>query len=179
MASQKKNDSVQEVVVSAKRPSTPLQRLKKKLDRASDSYTKWQEENPGTKLAADGFPGSGFATGIGDILNDTYRGNYANIPIDAISIIPGGRLASKAVTAGVDAVRNSQPVIDAIRNLPVDHYMTRTNEVAARLLGGVQDTFQAKDQHVKNREEKKYAKGGMVKSRDGVAQRGKTKGKMR
>lgn len=165
MASKKKNDSVQEVVVSAKRPTTSLKRLKKKLDRTSDAYSKWQEENPGTKLTVDSLPGSGFATGIADMLNDTYRGNYTNIPIDAISIIPGGRLVSKAVTAGVDAVRNSQPVIDAIRSLPLDHYMTRTNEAAARLLGGVQDTFQAKDQYDKNREEKKYAEGGDVKKK--------------
>jgi hypothetical protein len=56
--------------------------------------------------------------------------------------------------------------------------MTRTNEAAARLLGSVQDVYQAKDQHDKNREDKKYARGGSVRG-NGIAKRGLTKGKMR
>ena len=174
MASKKKNDDVQEVVVSAKRPSTPLKKLKRKLDRTSDAYSKWQEENPGTKLAADTFPLSGLATGVADILNDTYTGNYANIPADALSLVPGGKTVGRAVSAGVNAVRNGLPIIDALKNLPSDPRFIRRMQRKMTQVGRLQDSSDAADQAVRN--EMGYARGGRI---DGIAKRGKTKGRMR
>lgn len=177
MASQKKNDGVREVVVTAKRPSTPLQRLKRKLDSASDSYTKWQEENPGTKFTADTFPVSNWGTGVADTLNDAYTGNYAAIPADVLSLVPGTKTAARAISAGTNAVRNGTSVIDALKNLPSDPRYIRRMQRKMTQVGRLQDSTDAADQAVRN--EMGYAKGGMVRSRDGIAKRGKTKGRMR
>lgn len=176
MASKKKFEGT-EVVVTAKRPTNPLKRLKKKLDRASDDYTEWSENNPATKLAADSLPVSGFATGVADTLNDAYRGNYASVPADVLGVIPGARFAGKAVSAGSEALRNGQPIIDALRNLPSDPRYIRRMERKMKEVDRLQDRSQAADQAAKN--EMGYARGGIVRGRDGLAQRGKTKGKMR
>ena len=162
MASKKKFEGL-EVEVTAKRPTTPLKRLKRKLDRASDDYTQWQEENPGTKLIADSAPVSSFATGVGDLLNDTYTGNYASVPVDAISLIPGTRFAGKVVSAGADALRNGTPIIDALRNIPGDPRFIRRIERSIKKVGRTQDRAQAVDQAVRN--ETGYAKGGAVKKK--------------
>lgn len=174
MASKKKNDDVQEVVVTAKRPSTPAKRLKRKLDRMSDAYSKWQRENPGEKFAADTFPVSNWGTGVADILNDAYTGNYAAIPADVLSLVPGAKTAGRAVVAGADAIRNGRPVIDALKNLPSDPRFIRRMQRKMTQVGRLQDSSQAADQAVKN--EMGYARGGRI---DGIAQRGKTKGKIR
>ena len=162
MASKKKFEGL-EVEITAPRPTTPLKRLKRKLDRASDDYTQWQKENPGTKLIADSAPVSSFATGVGDLLNDTYTGNYASVPVDAISLIPGTRFAGKVVSAGADALRNGTPIIDALRNIPGDPRFIRRIERAITKVGRTQDRAQAVDQAVRN--ETGYAKGGMVKKK--------------
>lgn len=177
MASKKKFEGT-EVVVTAKRPTTPLKRLKRKLDSASNTYAEWQEENPGTKFVADSFPVSNWGTGVADTLQDAYTGNYAAIPADVLSLVPGTKTAARAVSAGTNAIRNGTSVIDALKNLPSDPRYIRRMQRKMTQVGRLQDSSDAADQIVRN--EMGYAKGGMIKSRgNGIAQRGKTKGKMR
>lgn len=167
--SNKPNSDVQEVVVSAPRPKKPS-----KFKQWSDSYTAATRENPGKKLTADMIPFLGTATGIADTLNDAYRGDYINLPLDVAGIIPGARYLTRGLDAAKAARAAGNSVFDAVRNMPLEHHMIRVNEGAARTLDNAQDVSQAKDNT-----EKKYARGGLIKPRDGIAQRGKTKGRMR
>lgn len=168
-ARRKSDVGIPEVVVSAKRPTTPLQQLKKKLDRASNSYSKWQEENPGTKLVADTFPVSNWGTGVADILNDAYTGNYAAIPADALSLVPGVKTAGRAISAGTNAVRNGTSIIDALKNLPSDPRFIRRMQRKMTQVGRLQDSSDAADQAARN--EMGYAKGGMVRKSKTSAKR--------
>lgn len=164
MASKGKIDrypNVQEVEVTARKPS--------KVEQWSDDYTKWQQENPGKKLAADMTPYVGSATGVADTLNDAYRGDYGKLPLDVVGIIPGVRYITRGAKAAKAARAAGNSAVDAVRNLAPESNIIRANEKAARGLDNAQDVYQAKSATG-------HARGGRI---DGIAKRGKTKGRMR
>lgn len=168
MASKGKIDrhpDVQEVVVTGKRPKKPS-----KLQQWSDTYTKATTENPGKKLAADMTPYLGSATGIADTLNDAYRGDYEKLPLDVVGIIPGARYVTRGAEAAKAARAAGTSAVEAIRNLAPESHIIRTNEKVARGLDNAQDVYQAESTRLK------FARGGRI---DGIAKRGKTKGRMR
>ena len=120
-----------------------------------DKYEDASVENPKTKLALDLLPGTGQITSVIDSANSARKGNYVDAAVDLAGVLPPVKWVSKAVKA--------TKAKKLYRNLKELDSVGDTQEFAK-----------------KEGETERMARGGMVKSRgNGIAQRGKTKGKMR
>ena len=159
----KSNDDVFEVVTTAPRPS----RLERAAESASKGYDNLSKQYPTTKFVLDSLPVTGqIASGL-DTANSMYKGDYGSAAVDALGILPGGGIAKK--------IRSTYK---GLKKAPVKEL-----EYLKQGLNNVQQLDRVGDAktYMDNvGPEKNYARGGMVKSRgNGIAQRGKTKGRMR
>lgn len=160
----KPNSDVYEVPVTASRPS----RAERFAQSASEGYDNLSKEYPTTKYVLDSLPVSGQITSGLDAVNSTYKGDYGSAAVDALGILPGGGIAKKI-----------RATYKGLKKAPVKEL-----EMLRKGLNNVQQLDRVGDaktfyENAEPMTERNYAKGGLVKSRDGIAQRGKTKGRMR
>jgi hypothetical protein len=137
---------------------------------AVDRYKKWSEDNPKTKLAADLTPGIGVATSVGDSAVAFNEGRHGDAALELLGVVPGAKL------------------------LPLINKASKTTKRANKLkevantADKTSDTLQYAEGRKSVDDKPDWATGGMKKGgavksassrADGIAQRGKTKGRIR
>jgi len=136
------------------------------IGRVIKKYRKISSENPETKLALDVAPFSGVATSLADAGADAYEGNYVDAGLNLLGVVPGVKII-KGVGAIKNAAKNAGLMADLARN---------TDRASDAVTYGEEKTKE-KNEPDKN---KTMKKGGMIISSraDGIASRGKTKGRI-
>jgi len=137
---------------------------------AVDRYKKWSEDNPKTKLAADLTPGIGAATSVGDSAVAFNEGRHGDAALELLGVVPG----VKALPMINKASRAAQKINKARQ--------------AATTADKTSDTLQYVEGRKSEDDKPDWATGGMKKGgkvrtasqrADGIAQRGKTKGRIK
>jgi hypothetical protein len=140
-----------------------LTQAKKMYNQTLDDYEAAAKANPGTKLAADLTPFVGAGTSVADAAVDFRAGRNKEAVVDMLGVIPYFKAARTVLPMGKELVA-------ATRTGAVKEALSRL----ARLGDTVGDVSDA----TRN---KGFKRGGRVKSTskrgDGIAQRGKTKGR--
>jgi hypothetical protein len=131
-----------------------------------DSYKKWSEENPKTKLAADLTPGVGVVTSLGDSATAAKDKRYGDAALELLGVIPGAKvlpLINKASKAAQKLNKARQVATTADKTSDTLQYAESNKPVEDRPdweTGGMK-------------------KGGKVRTAsqraDGIAIRGKTR----
>lgn len=140
-----------------------------------DNYKKWSEDNPGKKLAADLTPGIGIATSLGDAAVAASEERYGDATGELLGVVPAAKY------------------INALTKISKAGRKANKFKEIANVADKSSDTLQALESGHKRSEREKpskpdYETGGMKKGGkvssaskrgDGIAQRGKTRGRMR
>jgi len=151
------------------------------IGKAVKKYRQLSNDNPEVKLALDMAPFSGIATSLADSGADAYEGNYVDAGLDLLGVIPGAKLIK-----GSGTVKNLMKYADSKADLSrtFDRASDLTTYAEEKI---AQDKEKSRGNTAKERINVNLAsgmkRGGTVKftasSRaDGIAQRGKTKGKI-
>jgi len=147
------------------------------IGKAVKKYRKMSSDNPEAKLALDVAPFSGVATSLADAGADAYEGNYADAGLDLLGVVPGVKLIK-----GAGAVKNAMKYAGSKADL------ARTADRASDSVTYAEEkTVEAKEPSkgdagrgkVNPKRVNGMKSGGMTASRrgDGIASRGKTKGR--
>jgi hypothetical protein len=130
------------------------------IGEAVKKYRKLSSDYPEAKVALDLAPFSGVATSLADAGADAYEGAYDKAALDLLGVVPGAKLIKGAGTVK-NAVKFGSSAANLSRNAD------QANDVT--------DYIEQKREQQVN----KKAKGGLAKffRGDGIAQRGKTKGR--
>ena len=133
------------------------------IDSAVKKYRKISSDNPEAKLALDVAPFTGIATSLADAVADAYEGNYADAGLNLLGVVPGVKLIK-----GVGAIKNAAKYAGSMADLA-----RNTDRASDAVTYGEEKT----NEPAKN---KPMKKGGMTASirADGIAIRGKTKGRI-
>jgi len=133
------------------------------IGRVIKKYRKISSDNPEAKLALDMAPFSGVATSLADAAADAYEGNYVDAGLNLLGVVPGVKIIK-----GVGAIKNAAKFAGPMANLA--RTTDRTSDVVT--YGEEKTNEPAKNKPMK--------KGGMTASirADGIASRGKTKGRI-
>ena len=136
------------------------------IGRVIKKYRKISSENPETKLALDMAPFSGVATSLADAGADAYEGNYVDAGLNLLGVVPGVKLIK-----GVGAIKNAAKYAGSMADLA-----RNTDRASDAVTYGEEKTKETNEPD-KN---KTMKKGGMIVSSraDGIASRGKTKGRI-
>ena len=136
------------------------------IGKAVKKYRKMSSDNPEAKLALDVAPFSGVATSLADAGADAYEGNYADAGLNLLGVVPGVKLIK-----GAGAIKNAAKYAGSMANL------ARTTDRTSDAVTYGEEKTKETNEPAKN---KPMKKGGMtVSSRaDGIASRGKTKGRI-
>ena len=147
------------------------------LGKAVKKYRKMASDNPEAKLALDVAPFSGVATSLADAGADAYEGNYADAGLDLLGVVPGAKLIK-----GAGSVKNMLKYAGTKADL------ARTTDRASDSVTYAEEkTVEAKEApkgdagrgKVNPKRVNGMKNGGMTASSrgDGIASRGKTKGR--
>jgi len=136
------------------------------IDSAVKKYRKISSDNPEAKLALDVAPFTGIATSLADAGADAYEGNYADAGLNLLGVVPGVKLIK-----GVGAIKNAAKYAGSMANL------ARTTDRTSDAVTYGEEKTKKTNEPAKN---KPMKKGGMTASirADGIAIRGKTKGRI-
>ena len=145
---------------------------------AVKKYRKLSSDNPEAKLVLDMAPVSGAGTSLADAAADAYEGNYADAGLDLLGVVPGAKL-----------IRGTGRVKDIWKYAGTKADLARTTDRASDAVTYAEEkTAEAKEKPKGNAGRGKVnpkrldemKKGGMTASSraDGIAQRGKTRGRI-
>jgi hypothetical protein len=147
------------------------------IGKAVKKYRKMSSDNPEAKLALDVAPFSGVATSLADAGADAYEGNYVDAGLDLLGVVPGVKLIK-----GMGAIKSSSkyagPKADLARTTDrASDSVTYAEEKAAEAKEPTKRNVFRSNANPKLA--KKMKTGGMTASSrgDGIASRGKTKGR--
>ena len=147
------------------------------IGKAVKNYRKISSDNPEAKLALDVAPFSGVATSLADAGADAYEGNYADAGLDLLGVVPGVKLIK-----GAGAIKNAMKYAGSKADL------ARTADRASDSVTYAEEkTVEAKEKpkgnagrgKVNPKRVNEMKNGGITASSrgDGIASRGKTKGR--
>lgn len=148
------------------------------VGKAVKKYRKFSSENPEAKFALDVTPYSGVATSLADSVSDAYEGNYPDAALDLLGVVPGVKLikgvgaaksASKYAGTGAELARTADRTSDSLT-----YAEEKTAEAREPSKGN------AGRGKVNPKRVNEMKKGGMTASKraDGIASRGKTRGRI-
>ena len=147
------------------------------IGKAVKKYRKMASDNPEAKLALDVAPFSGVATSLADSGADAYEGNYVDAGLDLLGVVPGVKLIK-----GAGAIKNAMKYAGSGADL------ARTADRASDAVTYAEEkTVEAKEPSKSDAGRGKInpkrvnglKRGGTTASSrgDGIASRGKTKGR--
>ena len=156
-----------------------------------EKQRKFRERYPVADAALNFVPYVGTAAAIDDVQDSVRKGDYTDAALNAIGVIPGGKLVKGAIK-GFDKVDSA--LRSAIVRGSSPHLVNDASDAllgagigTAASGGGAYGADLAKRQSKANSDSRSYKKGGKVKTKvssaskrgDGIAQRGKTRGTFR
>lgn len=151
------------------------------IGNAVKKYRQMSADNSEAKLALDTLPYTGMATSLADAGADAYEGNYPDAALDLLGVIPGAKF-----------IKGSGAVKDLMKYASSKENLARTADRASDSVTYAEEkTSQAKEKprgdagmrQANPKPASKMKRGGKVKTTassraDGIAQRGKTRGRM-
>ena len=150
--------------------------------RLAAKYREASSRAPEAKLALDLHPVTGIAMSALDAAASAAEGNYGDAGLELLGVVPGvkyipGAGATKAFRKYADAKSNAARTID--RASDSVSYATSKIAAAKEKYSGTEDKGAA-ESAAKRKDKETYKKGGLAASKraDGIAVRGKTRGRM-